>query len=244
MDKATGLQHVPEAELVRLLRAIWREQLSFPITRAGLLLAKVGSLESHFDALVGQNKSAAVAILSAVLHERRHRSSARAVGLVWAGPPPSGSSARAPFNVMSELIATAERSVLFTGADLLRDDRTLRSLHAAMRGRSLAVRVVLAGHEDVRRLVTQADALFHGNGPRPTVYVPDPEQLRGTAAQCLVVDSERGVLFAGAAPELEADDRKLTLGLSVHDANALGALESEWQSLIDSGALLPLTAAE
>jgi hypothetical protein len=231
--------------LVRLLRSVWRDQLPFPISRAGLLLAKVGSLEGQLDVLIGQNKSAAIAILSAVLHERRGRQSTRGASVVWSGPPPSGADARDAQSVLRDLIATAERSLLFTAVDLQRDDRVLRSLHAAMRGRALQVRVVLSAGQgpDDAHLHAQVHALFHGSGPTPAVYVPDPRQLRGALPMCLVADRERAVVFAGAPPELEHDERSVTAGLSITDAHAASTLEAQWESLIDSAALVPLASS-
>jgi hypothetical protein len=241
-QQAPGLTNVPDAVLVRLLRVVWRDQLTFPISRAGLLLAKLGSLDGQLDVLIGQSKSAAIAILSAVLHERRRGRSAHAAHVVWSGPPASGADTLSAASLLSELIATAERSLLFTGAELQRDERALRSLHAAQRGRSLEVRVVLAAGQrhDQTHLRAQVQELFHGSGPAPAVYVPDPARLHAALPICLVADRERAVVLAGAPPELEADERSVTAGLSITDAQTASALEAQWQSLIDSAALLLL----
>ncbi|HEX4355388.1 MAG TPA: hypothetical protein VHZ95_20820 [Polyangiales bacterium] len=239
MDAKPGLHHVPDGELVRLLRIVFRDQLTFPITRAGLLLAKVGELEGQLDALVGQNKSAAIAILSAVLHERRHRQGARNASLIWSGPAPSGGDAKSAEHVFAEFIATAERSLLFTGADLRRDARALRSIHAAMRGRALAVTIVLG--EDAR--ASDASALFHGSGAKPQLYTPDPSRVQMPLPMCLIADDTRALIVSGAAPEPEADERSVTAGIVLDDAAAARALASQWRSLIDDAALLPLMAA-
>jgi hypothetical protein len=239
MSAKPGLHHVPDAELVRLLRIVFRDQLPFPITRAGLLLAEVGSLEGQLDRLVGQNKSAAIAILSAVLHERQHRQTARSASVIWSGPSPSGAAAKSAEYVFAELIATAERSLLFTGADLRRDARALRSIHAALRGRELAVAIVLG---DASR-ATEASALFHGSGAKPRLYVPDPARVKAPLPMCLIADETRALLLSGAAPEPEADERSVTAGIALDDPAAASALAAQWQSLIDDAALLPLMAA-
>jgi hypothetical protein len=60
---------------------------------------------------------------------------------------------------------------------------------------------------------------------------------------CLVADRERAVVFAGAPPELEHDERSVTAGLSITDAHAASTLEAQWESLIDSAALVPLASS-
>jgi hypothetical protein len=69
--KAEGLRRVPTEQLQRLLRLIHKEQISFPITRSGLIAAALGDFESHLDLVVGLDKRGAQNVVVAVLAERR-----------------------------------------------------------------------------------------------------------------------------------------------------------------------------
>jgi hypothetical protein len=61
---------------------------------------------------------------------------------------------------------------------------------------------------------------------------------------CLMADEARFVVFAGAAPLVEAPDSHVTTGVLVEDAHASIAFLAQWRTLIDTGAILPLSAAE
>lgn len=69
--KAEGLRRVPTEQLQRLLRLIHKEQITFPITRSGLIAAALGDFEAHLDLVVGLDKRAAQNVVVAVLAERR-----------------------------------------------------------------------------------------------------------------------------------------------------------------------------
>ena len=240
MQASPGIHALPTAELLRLARAIAREDFAEKVSRAALVLAKFGHLESELDLLVGHDKRAALAIVSAILRERERAPAFRA-NVTWSGPHPTGQGTREPYELILELIATAERSVLFAGADLERDTRLLRSLHAAQRGRSLDVRVILATASAGQ--TAQANDLFATFQPWPELYVPDPARVLGTLPVCVVTDETRFVVMAGAAPEVEAPDNCVTTGVLVEDPHAATALHAQWRTLIDTGVLLPLAAA-
>jgi hypothetical protein len=236
-----AIHDLSSVELQRLVRAIARADFTEPVSRGGLVLAKFGHLESELDALVGHSKRAALAIIAAILREREKAPAGRSTA-VWSGPPPSGQGTRAPYDLLVELIATAGESVLFTGVDLQRDARLLRSLHAAQRGRSLQVVVVLA--EPQLALAQQAEELFATFRPWPELYAPEPARLRSVLPLCLLTDRTRGVVLAGAPPEVEAPDEHVTAGILIDDPASITALYAQWQLLIDTGALTPLQAAE
>lgn len=69
--KSEGLRRIPTEQLQRLLRMVHKEQLTFPITRSGLIAAAMGDFEQHLDLLVGLDKRGAQNVLVAVLAERR-----------------------------------------------------------------------------------------------------------------------------------------------------------------------------
>jgi hypothetical protein len=241
MQPNAGIHGLPTAELLRLVRAIARADFSEKVSRGALVLAKFGHLESELDVLVGHEKRAALAIVSAILRERERAPALRA-NVTWSGPHPTGQGTREPYELLVELIATAERSVLFAGATLERDARLLRSLHAAQRGRSLDVSVILALSDAAH--ATQAADLFASFRPWPALYVPDPARVHGPLPLCLITDETRFVVLAGTAPELEAPDTCVTTGVLVEDPHAAVALHAQWRTLIDTGALLPLSAAD
>lgn len=237
----TGLHALPDAELLRLAKAIARADFGEPVSRAALVLAKFGHLDSQLEVLLGHSKRAALAIISAILRERERAPAFRA-SVAWAGPRPTGQGTREPYELMVELIATAERSVLFAGVDLERDARLLRSLHAAQRGRSLQVDVVIARPDP--DLATRALALFGDFRPWPMLYAPDAARVQLPLPLCLLTDNSRAVLLSGAAPEVEPHDNNVTAGILLEDAHGVTALDAQWRTLMDTAALVPLLAAE
>lgn len=247
------LNALPDAELLRLARAIAREDFAEPVSRAALVLAKFGHLDAQLETLLGHSKRAALAIVSAILRERQRSVTSRAA-VAWEGPAPTGQGTRAPYQALIELIATAEKELLFTGVDLERDARLLKSLHAAQRGRELEATVILSlpsAQQDARehtshveRAAEIARELFGSFEPWPRLYYPSQAALRGPLPQCLLADRSRGLLLAGAAPEVEASEQVLTAGISLEDATCIAALYAQWQLLIDTGAMLPFIVAD
>lgn len=235
---ARGLHRISASDLTHLTRAIARADFADPVTRAALVLAKFGHVEADLDVLVGQPKSAALAIVAAVLRERMS-TPARAVTGVWNGPPPTGQGTRAAYDSLLELIAGAERSVLFTGAELERDARLLRSLHAAQRGRELQATVVLAAAPSGDAAAQLRD-VFQAREPLPRVFYRDAARLPFPIPQTLLADGQRGVLLSGAPASVEPEDSALTLGVLIEDAPTVVALEAQWRVLIEQAALLPL----
>jgi hypothetical protein len=237
---ASGIHSLPNAELLRLAKAIARADFAERVSRAALVLAKFGHLEGELELLMGHEKRAALAIIGAILRERERAPAFRA-SVAWAGPHPTGQGTREPYELLVELIATAERSVLFAGVDLERDARLLRSLHAAQRGRSLEVNLILAQPDPA--YAERASDLFRSFLPWPNLYVPDVQRVEVPLPQCLVADETRGVLLAGAPPAVEAPDNNVTAGILLEDPHGATALYAQWRLLIDTGALVQLTAA-
>jgi len=243
MIKSPGLHRVSEPDLLRLLRTIARDHMPLPVTRAGLLLTGFAPIEADLDSLVGQTKQSVISVLSAVLRERRERPS-RTVRLAWDGPEPTGAGSARPSDLLLELIANARQTVLLTGAELERDRSLLGSLRAAMQERGLDVRVVLADVEPVarERLPALAYELFHDRSFCAVLYAPVVERVHGDMPFCLLVDRQRGLLLAGTPPQLESDDRSISAGFLIDDVEVVVALESQWQTLIHTAALQPLSA--
>ena len=65
-----GLSRAPLRELKRLLKAVHRDALTFPLTRSNLIASGFGDVEEHLGLLQGLDKTAAQRLLVAVLAER------------------------------------------------------------------------------------------------------------------------------------------------------------------------------
>jgi hypothetical protein len=235
LDKTPGLHRVPEAELVRLLRALARDEVASPTTRAGLLLARFTADEANLDPVIGQPKNAAIAMLSAVVRERRQRAQTRAA-LAWSGPAANPTSARDPFELLSDLLATAQRSVLWCGARLDRDQRLLRALHVAVQTRQLSARILL---DDVGQPAAQlpglARELFRGDEPRLSVRLADRSRLTGPLPHFVLGDGQRALLLLGTPPEADGDSRALNVGVLAHDPTLCADLSAQFEALVEDG---------
>ncbi len=71
--RSEGLSRVPTVELHRLLRAVHRGTISFPVTRSGLITAAFGNVEEHLGLLIGLEQTPARRVIVAALAERRPR---------------------------------------------------------------------------------------------------------------------------------------------------------------------------
>lgn len=76
--KSDALTRVTTDELERLLRAVHRDILEFPVTRANLIACAFGHVEEHLGLLVGLDKTGAQRLIVAALAERRPRGVKRA----------------------------------------------------------------------------------------------------------------------------------------------------------------------
>lgn len=203
-----GLHHVATDDLHKVLRAIHRDHLLFPITRGGLVLARFGDLEAHLSALVGLDRAAALAVLMSVLGERSERQTAtqstaqRGCELAFRGAVVPGDGRREPVDHVRELLATAEHSVVWAGIPAASRSRVLTTLHAAQRGRGLDVRLFVTGErQEVEAF--RRESFPHGE-PRPRCHVVPPGGALPPA--CLVVDNNVALLFNQPGEGLESED--------------------------------------
>lgn len=229
-----GLHQVSNDELRRLVRAIYRKALPCPITRAGLVVAQFGDLEGHLDALIGRDRAAALAIIHVVLTERdaAHSSSANVrsnAELLWQGPRPTGSALREPLEWVKDRLAQAQREVLWSGIPAAARHNLLQTLHAAQRGRSLQVQLIVRGcmaeAESFR-----AENFFHGD-PRPQCIAAPPEAIQPPG--CLVIDGQRALLFHN--PDILLDDEDsphLRSAVAIENRDMARALEDHLRHLV------------
>jgi hypothetical protein len=71
--RSDGLSRVSTGELERLLRAVHRELLPSPLSRASLIGGGFGHIEEHLGLLLGLERIAVARVIVAVLAERRPR---------------------------------------------------------------------------------------------------------------------------------------------------------------------------
>jgi hypothetical protein len=65
-----GLTQLSTADLRKLTRLIYKDQLLCPFKRSDLLVRGLNSLADHGDLLIGQEKKVILLLISAVLSER------------------------------------------------------------------------------------------------------------------------------------------------------------------------------
>lgn len=242
-----GLSQVSDNELRRLLRAIHRDELPFPITRAGLIGGKFGNLEAELDPIIGRDKESARAMVTAVLAERARTGSARraaATQLIWKGPQVPGTGAREPFEVVQELIATAEREILIAGFGTEGGRALWRTLHAAMVGRGLDATVALATAARLRDATAFVEDSWPYRDVRPGFYAAPADPGAGQpalriAGPCVIVDEQRAAVWTGGFdPEAEPD--RVQAGILVDDPTFAAMLARQWKLLIADKVLRPL----
>ncbi len=71
--QSRGLTKVSTSELERLLRAVHRGLLTFPLSRSALIATGFGDVEEHLGPLLGLEQVAVQRVIAAVLAERRPR---------------------------------------------------------------------------------------------------------------------------------------------------------------------------
>src|ERR1039457_401222 len=137
--RVRGLLDLSKLELETIARAVRQGIVASPLTTAGLAQL---SVEARAVALVGLDGRAVLAVIDAVLAERR-RPEELTVDLVWTGPDVAGSTARDTAVVVRELFARAQHSVLVAvfsfdhGADIF------EPLHLAMKDRAVEASIFL-----------------------------------------------------------------------------------------------------
>ena len=234
MLKTMGLHHVSADDLRRLVRAVYRGQLSCPVTRAGLVLAQFGDLEGHLDGLIGRDRAAVLALVQAVLMEREAATGGRATAateLLWRGPFPAGSACREPLELVGEWLAQATESVLWAGIPAAARHRLFQTLHAAQRGRDLAVRLIVIGRrEAAQRFIIEN---FNHGTPLPNCAHADPDGVVPPA--CLIIDGKQALLFQSSADLLdEAESTLLRSAVASHDPAFAATLSEHVHHLVES----------
>ncbi len=221
---ASGLSRVSTADLKRLLKALHRELLPSPITRAGLIEVAFGNIEGDLDAVVGRDIASAKALVVCVLAEREAE---RGLGTTLSvqGPAVAGTRSRDLYEQVSELLATALERVDVVGFPAAGDARLARSLLALVDGRSVRARLVCAGTVEALREALEPRGLLRDE---IEVFACAEVALTGRA---MVIDRERVLVTSGELDSTE-DAGRLDLGVRLDDRAYATALHEEIERLI------------
>jgi hypothetical protein len=243
-DRHEGLGALSVADLESLARLIRKGVLRCPLGQADLAVAHLGSRHVDAAVLFGHDEAATLAILDAVLSERRLRPTTL-VDLVWTGPEIAGASSRDTAVVVRELFASAHHSVLIAGFAFDHGADILAPLHAVMRDHGVEATLYLdiprapAGTADLAEYARRAiDRFLIANwpfgAPIPEVrYDPrtvSPDSLVSLHAKCIVIDDERA-LVTSANFTSRGQERNIEVGVLVHNRGLCGQLARQWRAV-------------
>lgn len=226
---------LPDLEL--LVLEITRGELRCPVTSIGLASIGVPHLVKKLDALATLESSTAIRVLEVAIAERRTR--AGRIELVWTGPEAKASEARDTAIVLQELFASAVVSVVVAGFRFDHGGDMLRSLHRAMKERSVVAWFFLdleAEHlksstpgEAARASFLQRNWSF---GPPYPRFFYDPRPLDGTYvslhAKCVVVDDGRSLVTSANFTD-RGQTRNIEVGVLVDDPTFSRGLAEQWR---------------
>lgn len=237
-----GLTELSTSELEALLRALRAGAVRGPLDAVALADANLSELANRSNMLVGLELSAAVAVVEAVLAERRDTDEPR-LDLVWTGPEHKGSAARDTAVVVRELFSKATRDVLVAGFAFDHGKDILEPLHLAMRDRGVSAEIFLnIGRAPTGRSVDAHVALtltdfwrdnWPFGDPRPTIYYDprtvDPRSTISLHAKCIVVD-ERLTLVTSANFTQRGHERNLEVGVLIDSTSFARHLVHQWRA--------------
>jgi hypothetical protein len=141
MKKPGGLTQLSRSDLERL-RAVLTQESTQPVVTEATLAAAGSSCARLASELIGFPRNAATYAIDVALAERQAASGAK-LDLVWTGPDPRVSTARYTANVVRELFASAQKSVLIAGYSFDHGTDIFEPLHAAMRDREVTASLFL-----------------------------------------------------------------------------------------------------
>jgi phosphatidylserine/phosphatidylglycerophosphate/cardiolipin synthase-like enzyme len=243
--RTSGLNCLSTVELERIGRAVRQGTIASPMTSsclAGL------SIDGQAGCLVGFDGQTALAVIDAVLAERR-RPADVVVDLVWTGPDVVASTARDTAVVVRELFARAQHSVLVAGFSFDHGAEIFEPLYRAMKDRAVEASVFL----DLPRAPrTETDVTAHARreiddflinnwpfgAPVPRLYY-DPRTVEPTStaslhAKCIVVDDRRA-LVTSANFTNRGQERNVEVGVLVESEKFARELVHQWRNAAESG---------
>jgi phosphatidylserine/phosphatidylglycerophosphate/cardiolipin synthase-like enzyme len=255
------LSSVPTAELRRLHARVTEGRLRVPLTKAALGFARFEKLVEPLAPFYALERPALLAVLEAVLAERgRHDDR---LALVWSGPDEGASSARDTAQVLADLVASAERSVLIAGYAVEKRSGAFVALAKVMAERKVRVSMYLDPdqilkrkdrlHAPLERYVEEAIGTFvrrsfDPGAPIPEIYV-DRRVLEEESfgengfprislhAKCVVVDDARALVTSANFTE-RGEKRNVEAGVLVRDVGFASGLAGQFRRLGSLGAMV------
>lgn len=216
------LSAIPSHDLERLESAVRSARVAFPVSRLGLRSEGLESLEPVVPALNALGRDAVLAVLAAVLSERRGRSTPPE--LVWTGPETRRSGARDTAVVLADLFRRATASVLLAGFVFDHAAEVLGPLHEAMK-RGVTCRLFADGiaADDFMR------ESWPFGPPFPDVYgfLPEKGVFASLHAKCVVVDG-RWVFVTSANFTDRGQTRNVEVGVLLDDPRLASVLEAQF----------------
>src|ERR1039457_5684856 len=243
--RVRGLLDLSKLELETIARAVRQGIVASPLTTAGLAQL---SVEARASSLVGLDGRAVLAVIDAVLAERR-RPEELTVDLVWTGPDVAGSTARDTAVVVRELFARAQHSVLVAGFSFDHGADIFEPLHLAMKDRAVEASIFLALP---RAPLTETDVTVHARHeigdflikhwpfgpPIPRLYYDprtiEPPSTASLHAKCIVVDDRR-TLVTSANLTSRGQERNVEVGVLVESEKFARELVHQWRNAAESG---------
>jgi phosphatidylserine/phosphatidylglycerophosphate/cardiolipin synthase-like enzyme len=236
--------------LEQLRRLLTSGRIAGPLTTADLQANGLGAVAEVAGSVLGLPVATGMAVLDAVLAERRTQSGPR-VDLVWTGPEPRVSPARDTAVALRELLAGAQRTVLVAGFRFDHGAEILEPLASAIKSRGVAATVFLdippapIGADPALHAVAVADQFVSENWPftpaPPQLYY-DPRTVRPGSrqtlhAKCAVADNLLS-LVTSANFTNRGQTRNIEVGVLIEDHTFASMLSGQWLGLINSGLMV------
>jgi len=247
----SSLRALSLTDINSLAVAVEGGELKCPISKTRLLSAGLDALVGKLGALDGLERDAVLAVLRAVIAERRESRGAE-LDLVWTGPDHDQGVSRDTAVIVRELLDRAQREVVIGGCYFTGGRDILQPLHTAMRERSVRVvfcmdigdkhRVEAAPLGNAQRC---AMAFIRDNWPFgepvPEFYfdprTAKPGDMTKLHAKCIVVD-DRWSLVTSANFTYLGQRRNIEAGVLIDDVAFSTKLAQQWRNLIGEGKLL------
>ncbi len=222
---------MPAAALERLRDLVATKGLEMPLTAVALRFAGLPQLAAHATALSGFAAPELIALVEAVLAERR-RAQRRPLELVWTGPDSRNSLARDTAVVVRALFQDAISAVTVAGFRFDHGSALLAPLHQAMKDRGVQCRVY--GDTAEARELIQRNWPFGPPWPEVFGFVPRPGVLASLHAKCVVIDHRR-VLVTSANFTERGQERNVEVGVLADDERLAESIERELLGATSAG---------